>query len=72
MKDELPLEAFIVRKGIITLFKPIAVEKIVTETEFKDTEAMDALRKKGIEPVVVADNDKDHQGSVYEDDEVEA
>ena len=69
LQDELPLESFIIRKGIISAFQPTAIEKIVTESEAKDTAAMDALRAKGITPVAVPDDDKDHQGSVFDIDE---
>ena len=54
--------------GIFQIFKPTAIEKIVTETMAKDTEEMDKLAKRGITPVIVPDNDRDHQGSVYNDD----
>lgn len=52
--------------GVFYVWRPTALEKIVTETMAKDTAAMDALAKQGITPVVVPDNDKDHQGSVYD------
>lgn len=66
IKDDEPTEAFIARKGIIAVFKPTAVEQIVTESQAGDTAAMDELRKKGITPVAVPDNDTDHQGSVFD------
>jgi len=59
-KDELPLTLTLTRPGIVTMFRPVRFEKIVTDTEAKDTEAMDALRAKGITPVAVRDNDPDH------------
>jgi hypothetical protein len=58
----------IVRKAIISVFKPTALEKIVTETQMKDEVAMGALRKKGITPVAVPDDDADHQGSVFDEE----
>jgi hypothetical protein len=61
----------VTRKGIVTAFKPTAIEKIVTATQAQDTDAMDELTKKGITPVVVPDNDPDHQGSVYDKDDDE-
>jgi hypothetical protein len=70
-QDDLPLQAFLVRKGIISVFQPTAIEKIVTESQAKDAAEMDTLRKKGITPVVVPDDDKDHQGSVFEVEEAE-
>ena len=69
VKDNLPLESCIVRKGIISVFKPQAIEKIVTETEAKDEGAMEELRRKCITPVAVPDSDKDHQGSVFDKSE---
>jgi hypothetical protein len=54
--------------GIFRIFLPERIEKIVTETEAQDTEAMDALRERGITPVIVPDDDRDHRGSVYDDD----
>jgi hypothetical protein len=71
VQDDLPLEAFLVRKGIISVFQPTAIEKIVTESQAKETAEMDALRKKGITPVVVPDEDKDHQGNVFDVDDGE-
>jgi hypothetical protein len=65
VQDDLPLDAFLARKGIISVFQPTAIEKIVTESQAKDTAEMDALRRKGITPVAVPDDDKDHQGSVF-------
>jgi hypothetical protein len=32
----------------------------------KDEEAMKRLEAQGVTPVIVPDNDKDHQGSVYD------
>ena len=59
--------------GIFRIFKPIRIEKIVTETMAKDEEEMEALRQRDITPVIVPDDDPDHQGTVYdkEDDESE-
>lgn len=52
--------------AVFRIFKPTAIEKIVTDqTPFDELEA---LRKKGITPVVVPHDDKDHQGSVYDAD----
>ena len=62
----------LVRKGIILVFRPQRIEKIVTESMAKDEAAMDALRAQGITPVVVPDDDPDHKGTVYDaDDEPE-
>jgi hypothetical protein len=55
--------------AIFRIFKPTAIEKIVTQTQSQDAEEMAKLEKLGVTPVVVPDNDLDHQGSVYDRDE---
>lgn len=52
--------------AIFYVFKPTRIEKIVSETQYKDQEEMDKIRAKGITPVVVADDDYDHRGSAYD------
>lgn len=52
-------------KGIIHAFKPQRIEKIVTRTMSEDEEEMQKLEKRGITPVIVPDDDEDHQGSVF-------
>lgn len=47
--------------GIFTAYRPTRIEQIVTETEFQDAEAMERLRKRGITPVSVPDDDPDHR-----------
>lgn len=47
--------------GVFRIFKPTRLEKIVSESEALDDEAMTALRKRGITPVAVPDDDDDHQ-----------
>jgi hypothetical protein len=59
------------KPAVFQVFKPSAIEKIVTDEQAKDTEAMDALRKKGITPVVVPANDPDHQGTAYDKEQEE-
>lgn len=71
LADGEPVPGGLVRKGVITMFKPIAIEKIVTETQSQDAAAMAELAAKGITPVVVPDDDKDHQGSVHDKDDDE-
>jgi hypothetical protein len=44
------------------------VEKLVTEKQ-ATPEELAKLEKEGIRPVIVPDNDKDHQGSVYDKEE---
>lgn len=53
--------------AVFYVFRPTKIEKIVTENQSKNAPEMQKLIKKGITPVVVPDNDKDHQGNVYED-----
>ena len=55
--------------AIFSIFKPTAFEKIVTQTQANDTELMDGLTARGITPVAVPDDDKDHQGTVYDEAE---
>jgi len=48
-------------------FTVTRIEKIITESESKDEKAMEELKKRSITPVVVSDEDKDHQGTVYDE-----
>lgn len=52
------------RPGVFALVRPTRIEQIVTETEAADAELIEKLRKRGIEPVVVPDDDPDHRGRV--------
>jgi hypothetical protein len=54
------------RPGIFMVWLPRAMEKIVTETQARDETEMAKLRAQGITPVVVPDDDPDHQGSVHD------
>lgn len=56
--------------GIFRIFKPTAIEKIVTAEEYADAEAMTKLRERDITPVVLPD-DKKHTGTVYDADQGE-
>jgi hypothetical protein len=58
-------EAFI--PAIFYAFKPTRIEMIVTETMAKNAEKMDELKKKGITPIVVPDNDPDHNPKEIKD-----
>jgi hypothetical protein len=51
--------------AIFRVWKPERIERIYTESQ-RDSEAVQADIKRGITPVFVPDNDKDHQGSVYD------
>lgn len=53
--------------AIFYVFRPTKIEKVVTETQSKDSHEMQKLIKKGITPVVVPDQDRDHRGNVYDD-----
>jgi hypothetical protein len=55
--------------GIFQIFRPTRIEKIITQSQARDAEEMDKLSKAGITPVVVDDNDRDHQGTPYDKDE---
>jgi hypothetical protein len=62
--------------GIFTLWRPTRVEKIFKESE-RDSDAVKAEIEKGVTPVFVPDNDKDHMGTAYDkaeevEEEVEA
>jgi hypothetical protein len=52
--------------GVFNAFLPTSIEQIVTETQSKDAEEMEKLDARGITPVIVPDDDPDHQGSVYD------
>lgn len=54
--------------AIFRVWKPERIERIYTESQ-RGSEAVQADEKRGITPVFVPDNDKDHQGSVYDKDE---
>jgi hypothetical protein len=53
--------------GIFSIFKPTAFEKLITETQARDRALMDDLTERGIHAVVVPDDDRDHQGTVYDE-----
>lgn len=55
--------------GVFRIFKPERIEKIITESQSQDKDEMAKLAKAKITPVIVPDDDKDHQGSVYDDDD---
>jgi hypothetical protein len=55
--------------GIFYIFKPTAIEIIITQSQSDDVEFMADLDKQGLTPVVVPDDDKDHQGSVFDDEQ---
>jgi hypothetical protein len=52
--------------GVFQIFKSTRIEKIVTESQADDEEAMAKLARAGITPIVVPDDDRDHRGTVYD------
>lgn len=50
-------------------FMPDRIEKIITQSESENKELMDDLAARSITPVIVPDDDKDHQGSVHDKNE---
>ena len=51
--------------GIFKLWRPSAIEKICKESE-RGSAMVAELEAKGITPIFVPDDDKDHQGSVHD------
>jgi hypothetical protein len=54
--------------GIFYVWIPQFIEKIFKESD-RDSEAVKDAEKRGIRPVFVPDNDRDHQGTVYDKEE---
>jgi hypothetical protein len=54
--------------AIFRVWKPERLERIYTESQ-RGSEAVQADEKRGITPVFFPDNDRDHQGSVYDKEE---
>jgi hypothetical protein len=54
------------KPGIFYVWLPQRLEKIVLESA-RGTEEIEALERRGITPVFVPDDDKDHQGNVHDD-----
>lgn len=52
--------------AIFHVFKPTRIEIIVTTSQSQDAEFMADLEKRGLTPVIVPDDDKDHQGTAYD------
>lgn len=51
------------KPGIFSVFRPTAVEMLITEKQATKTKLKE-LEKRGIKPIVVPNDDADHQGSV--------
>jgi len=58
--------------GIFAMFKPTHIEMLCKESDRTNEVKMHDLKKRGITPVFVPDDDPDHTGSVYDDDLEEA
>lgn len=54
--------------AIFRVWKPERLERIYTESQ-RGSEAVQADEKRGITPVFFPDDDRDHQGSVYDKEE---
>ena len=54
--------------GIFEVVRPTRLELLVKESDSTDEKRAE-LSKKGITPIVVPDDDRDHQGSVYDKEE---
>lgn len=54
--------------GIFTLFKPTRIEILVKQSEATEAKMAD-LAERGLTPILIPDDDKDHQGSVYDKDD---
>jgi hypothetical protein len=54
--------------AVFTIFRPTAIELIVTDTEMEDDEKMDRIIARGITPIAVPDDDEDHRGTTDDDD----
>lgn len=57
--------------AIFRVWQPTAIERIFKESDRESAEVT-ADRKRGITPVFVPDNDKDHQGTAYDKEEAAA
>lgn len=58
-------EKIVFKPGIFKVWRPQRIEKLVLESQ-RDSEEVKDLIEKGITPVFVPDDDKDHRGSVYD------
>jgi hypothetical protein len=56
------------RAGVFRLFCPSRLEMIVTEEQAKDADFIEDLEARHITPVIVPAGDKDHQGTVYDEE----
>jgi hypothetical protein len=64
------IENVVFKPGIFKVWRPTHIEKLVLESQ-RDSEEVKDLIEKGITPVFIPDDDKDHRGSVYDKPEKE-
>lgn len=60
-----PETTTVYKPGVFYVWLPQRLEKICTESQ-RGTKEIAALEKRGIQPIFVPDNDKDHQGSAFD------
>lgn len=68
-----PRQKKVLKPGIFKVWRPQRIEKLVLESQ-RESDEVKELIEKGITPVFIPDDDKDHRGTVYdkpEDDEEE-
>lgn len=58
------------KAGVFSAFRPERIEMLITEKQ-ATKKKLKELDEKGITPVIVPNDDKDHQGTVYDKDEEE-
>jgi hypothetical protein len=58
--------------GIVTMFKPTAIELMASQSQSEDPDFMEKAAKRGLKVVVLPDDDPDHMPKASEDVEDEA
>ena len=71
LQGEFPVTALekvrLYKPGIFKVWRPVKIEKLVLESQ-RGSEEVERLLQQGITPVFVPDDDKDHRGTVYDDE----
>jgi hypothetical protein len=54
--------------GIFAMFKPTAIERLFTASGYAatDEEERRRMERQNVTPIIVPDDDRDHQGTVYD------
>lgn len=52
--------------AIFRVFRPVRIEILITQSQANQPDFMEGLTRQGLTPVIVPDDDKDHQGTVYD------